>query len=177
MKDICHICNREYELRSEAGAGVCDSCRVEGHEPKREATHEITACYFPGKGEVDLTWKDLKTRQIACLTSKVTPAEGNAIADVVWPCVYHDAVTTTKFGNETRSLDPALTQDEQKEVIGGLANRLLRELPSATVRSATVGIACDVEKIPPEADSKYLRTRPGKRLYIDLRIVLEKPKT
>lgn len=57
----------------------------------KRVTHEITACYFPKVGEVDLTWLDLETREKAALTAKVTPEQGKAISNVVWPCVYSDA--------------------------------------------------------------------------------------
>lgn len=53
-----------------------------------EATHEITACYFPGDGEVELTWHDLNTNETAALTTKVDAKTGNQIAKVVMACVY-----------------------------------------------------------------------------------------
>lgn len=62
----------------------------------RKATHEISACYFPGKGDVELTWRDLSTGQCADLTTKVTAAEGLAIAEVVMPCVYSPAVAAAR---------------------------------------------------------------------------------
>ena len=65
-----------------------------------EATHEITGCYFPAKGEVDLTWKDLDSGKFAGITAKVTADEGNAIADVVWPCVYSGACVPTTHNFE-----------------------------------------------------------------------------
>ena len=58
----------------------------------KEATHEITACYFPGKDEVELTWEDVETHEKAALTAKVTPEVGHQIAKVVMPCVCQNAV-------------------------------------------------------------------------------------
>lgn len=57
-----------------------------------EATHLISAVYFPGTGEVELSWEDVLTNKTAYLTASVTPQEGEAIAQCVPPCVYHGAV-------------------------------------------------------------------------------------
>lgn len=57
-----------------------------------EATHKISACYFPKSGQVELTWEDLKTGKVAFLTTSVSPNEGNQIARVISPCLYYGAV-------------------------------------------------------------------------------------
>lgn len=57
-----------------------------------EATHEITSCYFPRTGEVELTWKNLETGKSVFLTTRVDSKTGNKIAEVVPACVYHPAI-------------------------------------------------------------------------------------
>jgi hypothetical protein len=57
-----------------------------------EATHEITACYFPGTGEVELTWRDLQTGETAGMTAKVSKKIGEKIASVVYPCVNNPVI-------------------------------------------------------------------------------------
>jgi hypothetical protein len=56
-----------------------------------EATHEITACYFPKTGEVEATWEDLTTGERAGATFKVNKKTGEAIARTVMACVYQHA--------------------------------------------------------------------------------------
>jgi len=65
-----------------------------------EATHEITACYFPGTGEVELTWRDVETDTTVALTAKVDEQTGNQIAKVVMPCLYSGAVVKKRNENE-----------------------------------------------------------------------------
>ncbi len=57
-----------------------------------EATHEITACYFPNTGEVELTWEDIETHEKVEIIAKVNKKTGEQISRVVMPCVYHGAV-------------------------------------------------------------------------------------
>lgn len=58
-----------------------------------EATHRISACYFPAKQELDLTWEDIETGERAGLTvPNVVPKVGLQIAKTVPPCVYGAAV-------------------------------------------------------------------------------------
>lgn len=57
-----------------------------------EATHKITACYFPKVGEIELTWEDLETGEVATLTTKVDKKTGEQISKVVMACVYHGAI-------------------------------------------------------------------------------------
>ena len=66
-----------------------------------EATHEITACYFPRAGEVELTWRDLQTGEEASLETKVTPKQGEAIARTVMACVYSQATATAPARSES----------------------------------------------------------------------------
>jgi hypothetical protein len=56
-----------------------------------EPEYLISACYFPGHDEVELTWERKSDGAKAALTCKVTPEQGKQIANVVWPCVYHEA--------------------------------------------------------------------------------------
>jgi len=62
-----------------------------------EATHKISACYFPARDEVDLTWEDIETGNIAQLTTKVPEEVGGAITSTVMPCVYIEAVTKERY--------------------------------------------------------------------------------
>jgi hypothetical protein len=57
-----------------------------------EATHKISACYYPATQEVDLTWEEIKG-EAAHLSVKVSKEEGESIASVVMPCVYIGTVT------------------------------------------------------------------------------------
>lgn len=56
-----------------------------------EATHKISAVYYPKSGEMDLTWEDTETGKAAYLTVKVSTEEGERVSDVVGPCVYFGA--------------------------------------------------------------------------------------
>lgn len=48
MKDICHKCNREFELHSETKvSGLCDACRSEENEIRKEDGVNV-APYKPG---------------------------------------------------------------------------------------------------------------------------------
>lgn len=62
-----------------------------------EATHIITGVYFPGLGEVELTWEDLLTGEKAFLTTTVTPEEGIQIAKAIPPCVYSGATVQDRL--------------------------------------------------------------------------------
>jgi len=61
-----------------------------------EATHKISACYFPAKKEIELTWEDIKEGTQVSLTVEVGSDKGNQIADCIMPCVYIGAVTKEK---------------------------------------------------------------------------------
>jgi len=65
-----------------------------------EATHKISACYFPGKGEAELTWENLETHEKAFLTVKVDEETGSQIARTVMPCVYSNATSECHRGEE-----------------------------------------------------------------------------
>jgi hypothetical protein len=62
--------------------------------------YEITACYFPGTGEAELTYR-AESGEYCALTVPVTPEQGEKLASVVWPCVAHTG----------KVLPPRLTQD------------------------------------------------------------------
>ena len=48
MKDLCHTCGKEYELRSEAGEGVCDACRFSvSHHTVAQPKEPKTFPYVP----------------------------------------------------------------------------------------------------------------------------------
>jgi len=60
---------------------------------KLEATHKISAVFFPLKLELELTWEDIETGQRVGLTTKVPDlVTGEKITKVVPPCVYHPAI-------------------------------------------------------------------------------------
>ena len=49
---------------------------------------EVTACYFPKAGEAELTWERLgEDGKRFGMTVKVTPEQGESLANVVYPCV------------------------------------------------------------------------------------------
>lgn len=54
-------------------------------------THEITAGYYPGTGEIELSWAPVGKRPIHA-TFKVDAELGRAIAEAVWPCVASAAI-------------------------------------------------------------------------------------
>jgi len=54
-----------------------------------EATHKISAGYFPGTDELDLTFEDIETNKKIALTVKIDKKTGNAVANIVPPCTYH----------------------------------------------------------------------------------------
>jgi hypothetical protein len=64
--------------------------RKQAEQP--QATHKISACYFPGHGIAELTWEDIASGEMADLLVNVSKEKGKAISKVVMPCVYQDAV-------------------------------------------------------------------------------------
>jgi len=74
------------EMRTYALAAI-EADRKRRGEPE----YLISACYFPGHDEVELTWERKSDGAKAALTCKVTPEQGKQVADVVWPCLYHEA--------------------------------------------------------------------------------------
>jgi predicted RNase H-like nuclease (RuvC/YqgF family) len=59
---------------------------------KREATHIISAVYWPQREEVEATWEDIETSKVATAFFKVDSNTGEDIAETVMPCVYQNAV-------------------------------------------------------------------------------------
>jgi len=59
----------------------------------KRRVYTISACYFPGKGEAELTWEDDETGERCDLTVKVTPEQGEQLAKVVPACVYYTGKT------------------------------------------------------------------------------------
>lgn len=57
-----------------------------------DTTHKITAIFWPQRNEVEATWEDLATGKKVGVTFPVTPEQGEDIAEVIMPCVEHDAV-------------------------------------------------------------------------------------
>lgn len=55
-------------------------------------THKISACYFSKIGEIELTWEDLETGEVATLTTKVDEATGKQISKIVPSCIYLNAI-------------------------------------------------------------------------------------
>ncbi|MBN9410873.1 MAG: hypothetical protein J0H69_17145 [Burkholderiales bacterium] len=56
-----------------------------------EREYQISAGYFPAKGEVDLTWQRASDSAMCAVTLKVTPEQGEKICEVVWPCQHYSA--------------------------------------------------------------------------------------
>ena len=76
------------------GAGVGQPGGGEMTTSTMKAIHEITACYYPNRGEVYLTWKNLGDGKQASLTAKVSEEDGASIARVVMPCVFSGAAVS-----------------------------------------------------------------------------------
>lgn len=57
------------------------------------ATHKISAVFYPHDGILELTWEDIETGEKAALTTNVPAETGRQIAKVVPTCVYHKAIT------------------------------------------------------------------------------------
>jgi len=51
---------------------------------------QVTACYFPKTGDAELSWE--RNGKSLSMTVPVTPEQGRALADIVWPCVFWPAV-------------------------------------------------------------------------------------
>lgn len=62
---------------------------------KMKATHNISAVYFPKDSIIELTWEEVTTGNTATLTTYADKSVGTAIAEVVSPCVYHQAAVKT----------------------------------------------------------------------------------
>lgn len=56
-----------------------------------DTTHKISAVFFPQRNEVEATWENIATGKTASATFLVTPDQGEDIAELIMPCVYHDA--------------------------------------------------------------------------------------
>ena len=56
-----------------------------------DAEYEISACYFPGTGEAELTWRRLSDGEQCAITVSVTEEQGNELVEVIGPCVYYNA--------------------------------------------------------------------------------------
>ena len=60
--------------------------------PDEKPEYKISACYFPGTGEVELSWEQLFEEQKHCaLTLPVTEDQGKRLIEVIGPCVYYRA--------------------------------------------------------------------------------------
>jgi len=56
-----------------------------------EPEYEISACYFPGCGEAELTWRRVSDGRECALTVELTEEQGNELVEVIGPCVYYGA--------------------------------------------------------------------------------------
>jgi hypothetical protein len=65
---------------------------IKEYRSGNKPTHKISACYFPDVNEVELTWEHVETGETVHLCKTVSPAEGEQLANVVHPCVYHSAI-------------------------------------------------------------------------------------
>jgi len=83
-------------------AGRGQAWRNDHHEPPQwdafesvkwsmDTTHKISAVFFPQRNEVEATWENIATGKTAGATFPVTPDQGEDIAELIMPCVYHDA--------------------------------------------------------------------------------------
>ena len=65
-----------------------------------QATHKISAVYYPFDNTVELTGENIETGEVATLTTTVDAATGEKIAEVVTPCGYNYATNReAKDGN------------------------------------------------------------------------------
>jgi len=104
----CDNKNIDIEYLAYHLQGECEKYKEINHyKIKTEATHKISAVYYPRLNEVELTWENISTGDHAGLTAKVTPKDGGAIAHTVAPCVYQGAVVTdylTLLSNKQKPL-------------------------------------------------------------------------
>lgn len=61
-----------------------------------EATHKISASYFPSSGEVELTWKYIETGEEIFLTTKCSKEVGEQFVELIGTGAYYDAVVQGK---------------------------------------------------------------------------------
>lgn len=59
-----------------------------------DATHKVSAVYYPKTKEVNATWEDIATGKSVDVTFRVTPDKGSDIAKIMMPCVYQKAICT-----------------------------------------------------------------------------------
>ena len=64
-----------------------------------QVTHRISAVWWPQRGEVELTWRDLETDEEAFLIAKVDDEQGEQIASTVSLCSYHNAINMQDNSN------------------------------------------------------------------------------
>jgi len=69
---------------------------IKEYRSGNKPTHKISACYFPTANEVELTWEHIETGETVQLCKTVSPTEGEQLANVVHPCVYHPAIIKDK---------------------------------------------------------------------------------
>lgn len=63
---------------------------------KEKAEYNISACYFPKCSELELTWENIETGERADISVKVTKEQGEMVSNIVPPCVYFTALSTTE---------------------------------------------------------------------------------
>lgn len=90
--DMRWIGVEKWNTRAESPDVAAMRARVEELEKRKTHTHEISACYYPFRNEIDLYWIELSTGNRAELTVKVSKKDGKAISDIVMPCVYQGAI-------------------------------------------------------------------------------------
>lgn len=61
-----------------------------------ETTYKISACYFPGTSEVELTYESLESGESCHLTLPCTHEQGESLVEVIGPCVYYNAVKASR---------------------------------------------------------------------------------
>lgn len=66
---------------------------IERLRSKKLATHQISACFYPGKENlVELTWEHIDEGPRVCIETNVDDETGYMLSEIVPACVYHDAV-------------------------------------------------------------------------------------
>lgn len=69
-----------------------------------EATHKISACYFPNTGEIELSWENIKSNEIAIWSTKIPHDRGEKITSVV-PCGTFWGAIVKDDDNKEKNMD------------------------------------------------------------------------
>lgn len=92
----------------------------------KQADLEVTACYYPYKGEADITFEDKQYNKRCYLEGiKLTPEQGQSLAETVLACVYYTAnrnTSTVKQAvvKELEEILELIFLGQKKEMFGGI---------------------------------------------------------